>query len=127
MVKSPREPPAKGQDESPAGAPPDQHTLDRPWRIRAMVAVVTAVVVGGLIGFVLIPAGQKENANLTMGHAMARAAGLESGSPAQPQPVSRASSLPVSQVSWDPQVMDILAAGRTERGAQIAGSTCAAC
>jgi cytochrome c553 len=33
----------------------------------------------------------------------------------------------VSTVSWDPQVLKILAAGRTQRGAQIAAQTCAAC
>jgi len=127
MAKAPRKPPAKSQDESPAGAPPERRALDRPWRIRAGVAVVIAVVMGGLIGFVIIPAGQKENAHLTMGHAMARAAGLEAGSPAVPQPISTASSIPVSTVSWDPAIMSVLASGNTQRGAQIAAQTCAAC
>ena len=119
------QPPRK--DESPAGAPPEQRALDRPWRVRALAAVTTAVVVGGLIGFVLIPAGQKENAHLSMSHAMARAAGLEAGSPAVPQPLSTATSLPVSTVSWDPQIMRILASGNTARGSAIAAQTCAAC
>jgi cytochrome c553 len=89
--------------------------------------VVIGVATGALLGFVAIPAGQKGGAHLTMGHAMERAAGLEPGSPAVPQPLSTATSIPVSTVSWDPQVMKILAAGRTQRGAELAAQTCAAC
>lgn len=113
--------------ETPAGAPPEQIALDRPWRVRATAVVVTAVATGALLGFVVIPAAQRSGAQLTMGHAMERAAGLTPGSPAVPQPLSSASSLPVSTVSWDPAVMAILAAGRTQRGAQVAAATCAAC
>jgi cytochrome c553 len=114
-------------DESPAGAPAEQSAIDRPWRIRAAAVVVAALAVGGLIGFVVIPAGQKSGAHLTMGHAMERAAGLESGSPAVPQPLSTAASIPVSTVSWDPQILRILASGNSARGAQVAAQTCAAC
>ena len=115
------------KDSAPANAPPEPSGIDRPWRVRAAAAVVTAVAIGALLGFVIIPAGQKGGANLTMGHAMERAAGLEPGSPAVPQPLSAATSLPVSTVSWSPEVLKILAAGRTDRGAQLAASTCAAC
>jgi len=107
--------------------PPEPSAVDRPWRMRATGVVVVAVAAGALIGFVAIPAGQKGGAHLTMGHAMERAAGLEPGSPAVPQPLSTASSIPVSTVSWDPQVLKILASGKTERGAQIASQSCAAC
>lgn len=106
---------------------PDKKTGESAWRARAAGIVVVAVAIGGLIGFVLIPAGQKSGANLSMGHAMERAAGLEPGSPAVRQPVSTASAFPVSTVSWDPQVLKILSAGKTQRGAQIASETCAAC
>ncbi|HEY6048196.1 MAG TPA: c-type cytochrome [Sphingomicrobium sp.] len=122
MAKTPRK-----RDTRPAGTAAEQSALDRPWRIRAAGVVASAVLVGGLIGFVIIPAGQKENAHLSMGHAMARAAGLEAGSPAVPQPVNTATSVPVSTVSWDPAIMRILASGNTARGAQIAAQTCAAC
>lgn len=114
-------------EQTPAAAPVEQAAVDRPWRIRAALVVVTAIIVGSLIGFVLIPAGQKSGAHLSMGHAMQRAAGLEPGSPAVPQPLAKSTSIPVSTVSWDPQVLRILAAGRTQRGAQIAAQTCAAC
>lgn len=82
---------------------------------------------GGLLGFLLIPAGQRENAGLSLYEAICRAAGLTPGSPAQAQPVSAAVSLPVSQVSWDPAIMERLAAGNTRRGAQLAQRVCAAC
>jgi len=121
------EPAAKGQDQSPAGAPAEQRALDRPWRIWASVVVVVAILMGALIGLVIIPAGQRENANLSMGHAMRRAAGLEAGSPAVRQPLNTATSLPVSQVSWDPAIMKILASGNTLRGATVAAQTCVAC
>ncbi|MEP7131053.1 MAG: c-type cytochrome [Sphingomicrobium sp.] len=123
MAKAPR----KTQKRA-GGAPlPKPSAIDRSWRIRAAATVGAAVVAGAFIGFVVIPAGQKENGHLSMGHAMARAAGLEAGSPAMPQPLSTASSIPVSTVRWDPKVLAILAAGRTRRGAEIAAQTCAAC
>lgn len=115
------------RDHSPAGAPTEPKAVDRPWRVRATAVVVTALVAGSLLGFVIIPAAQKSGGQLSMGHAMERAAGLQPGSPAVPQPLSAAQSIPVSQVSWSPEVMRILAAGRTQRGEQIAAQTCAAC
>lgn len=113
--------------ESPAGSPAERQATDRPWRIWATTVVVSALLIGALIGFVIIPAGQRENAHLDMRSAVRRAAGLEAGSPAVRQPTTVSSSLPVSRVSWDPQVMSILAAGNTRRGAQLAAQTCAAC
>ena len=104
-----------------------QQAVDRRWRIGASIAAASAVIVGSLIGFVLIPAAQKSGAHLSMGHAMARAAGLAPGSPAVPQPINTASPIPVSTVSWNPQIMAILASGNTRRGAGIAAQTCAAC
>jgi cytochrome c553 len=116
-----------GAGESPAGAPPEPRAIDRPWRIWASVIILVAVATGALIGFVLIPAGQAENAHLSMGSAMSRAAGLEAGSPAVVQPRSTATSLPVSQVSWEPQIMRILASGNTERGSALAAQVCSTC
>lgn len=113
--------------ETSPEAPPERTAIDRPWRVRAAAVVVTGIAAGALLGFVIIPAGQKSGAHLTMGHAMQRAAGLEPGSPAVPQPLSTATSIPVSTVSWDPQVLKILAGGKTDKGAQIAAQTCAAC
>jgi cytochrome c553 len=109
------------------GAPPRRQTVDRPWRIWASVVVAAALLSAVLLGFVLIPAGQRHGAHLSMSQAMSRAAGLTPGSPAVPQPVSTATALPVSTVSWDPEIMKILATGSTQRGARIAAQTCAVC
>ena len=127
MAKPPSTRSRAAPSQSPAGAPPEHSATDRSWRLRAAAVVVTGVATGALLGFVIIPATQRSGAQLTMGHAIERAAGFQPGSPAVPQPLSSASSIPVSTVSWDPAVMKILAAGRTQRGAQIAASTCAAC
>lgn len=119
--------PTKFPDEKQAEVAAEQKAFDRRWRIRAASAAAVAVTAGGLLGFVLIPAAQRSGANLTMGHAMARAAGLAPGSPAVPQPINTASPIPVSTVSWNPGIMAILASGNTQRGAAIAAQTCAAC
>jgi cytochrome c553 len=113
--------------ESPAGAPVEQRAVDRRWRLMAASAIAVLAAVGALIGFVIIPGGQRENAHLSMASAMRRAAGLEAGSPAQPQPVVSTQSSPVSLVSWDPAIMRLLEAGNTERGAKLSAQVCAAC
>jgi cytochrome c553 len=119
--------PKPAKDRTPAGSPPEQGAIDRPWRIRATIVVVSAAAAGALLGFVIIPGVQRSGGDLSFGHAMERAAGIQPGSPAVRQPLSSATSIPVSTVSWDPQVMAILSAGRTQRGAQIAATTCAVC
>lgn len=129
MARRPEQAPGKRRSakRSPAGTPPAQQTIDRPWRIWATVVVVGALAFGGLLGFVVVPAGQRDSSGLTLGHAMQRAAGLEAGSPAVVQPMSTATAIPVSTVSWNPQIMAILASGNTQRGAAVAAQTCVAC
>jgi cytochrome c553 len=119
--------PAVQDDQSRAGAPAEQRAVDHRWRLWATAVVVLALSLAGLLGLVIIPAGQRDQSHLSMGHAMRRAAGLEPGSPAVPQPLAQSASLPVSQVSWDPEIMRILASGNTQRGAALAAQTCAAC
>lgn len=121
------QPPTQSTDQTPAGAPAEQSAVDRRWRLYASAAVGAAVVLAAVLGLLLIPAGQRENAGLTFYEAVCRAIGLTPGSPAEAQTVSKAVSLPVSQVSWDPEVMRILASGNTKKGAQLAARTCAAC
>ena len=119
--------PARSSDQSPAGAPAEQAAVDRRWRLYASGAIAAAIVSAGVLGLLIIPAGQREKAGLSFYEAVCRAVGLTPGSPAQAQPVSRAASLPVSRVAWDPEVMRILASGNTRRGAAVAAETCAAC
>jgi len=119
--------PTAPDQQSPAGAPAEQAAVDRRWRLMASAAVGIFVVVGAVIGFVLIPAGQRENAHLSMGSAMRRAAGLEAGSPAQAQPAAATNAFPVSQISWDPAIMKHLAGSNTDRGEKLAGEVCATC
>jgi cytochrome c553 len=114
-------------DRSPAGTPAEHRAIDRRWRLWAAGVVVLALSLAGLLGLVIIPAAQRQNAGLTMSHAMRRAAGVEAGSPAVAQPLARSAALPVSQVSWNPEIMRILVSGNTQRGAQLAAQTCAAC
>ena len=121
------EPPVQTPDQSPPGAPAEQSAVDRKWRLYASATVGMALTVAILLGLILIPAGQRANAGLSLYEAVCRAIGLTPGSPAEAQTVSKAVSLPVSQVSWDPEVMRILASGNTQRGAQLAARTCAAC
>ncbi len=127
MAKEPIDRPATDAEHSPAGDPAEYTAVDRRWRLWATAVVIVALLAAGLLGLVLIPAGQRDTSHLSMKHAMRRAAGLEPGSPAVPQPLARAKSLPVSQVSWDPAIMRILAGGNTQRGAQLAAQTCSTC
>ena len=113
--------------QTPAGAPAEQRAVDRRWRLWAGLIVVVALAMAAFLGLVLIPVGQRDQSHLSAGHAMRRAAGLEAGSPAVPQPLARSTSIPVSQVSWDPEIMRILTGGDTRRGAALAAQTCAAC
>lgn len=110
-----------------ANEPIDPKTLDRPWRIWASAAIATALLVGALLAFLVLPSFQRENARLDLWTAFCRSLGITAGSPAYPQPTTDSAATPVSQVAWDPDVLAILAGARVERGAQIAGEVCSAC
>jgi cytochrome c553 len=113
--------------ETHAGDPIDPHTLDRPWRLWASLGIGTALLIGALLAFLVIPAFQRENAGVDLWTAFCRAMGITEGSPAYRQPVSTALAAPVSQVAWGPDVINILANASPERGGQIAGQVCSAC
>ena len=113
--------------ETQAGEPIDPRTLDRPWRLWASFGIGTALLVGALLAFLVLPAFQRENAGLDLWTAFCRSLGISEGSPAYRQPVSTAQAQPVSQVAWGPDVLDILSNARPERGAQIAAAVCASC
>lgn len=105
----------------------DPHVLDRPWRIWASVTVVSILLTGVLLGAIIIPVIQGRAAGLDAYTAICRALGLLPGSPAQPQPVDRTPPSPVSQVSWTPEVLKVLARGDVERGRAKATEVCVAC
>ncbi|HEX8640995.1 MAG TPA: c-type cytochrome [Allosphingosinicella sp.] len=110
-----------------ANEPIDPKTLDRPWRLWASLGIGTALVVGALLAFLVLPAFQRENAGLDLWTAFCRSLGITEGSPAYRQPVSTAKAAPVSQVAWGPEVLDILSNARPERGGRIAAAVCASC
>src|SRR6516225_11900187 len=96
--------------------PSEPHVLDQPWRIWATLAVLTTVFSGILLGVVIIPIVQGRGAGLDAFTAICRALGILPGSPAQPQPSDRTPPTPVSQVTWTPEILRVLAAGNVERG-----------
>ena len=113
--------------ERHAGDPIDPATLDRPWRLWASLGIGTALIVGALLAFLVLPAFQRENAGLDLWTAVCRSLGITEGSPAYRQPVSTAAAMPVSQVAWGPDVIEVLANARPEVGAQLAGQVCSSC
>ena len=96
--------------------PSEPHVLDQPWRVWASVAIVGILLVGVLLGVIIIPVVQGRSAGLDAYTAICRALGLTAGSPAQPQPSDRTPPTPVSQVTWTPDVLQVLARANTERG-----------
>lgn len=110
-----------------ANEPIDPETLDRPWRLWTSVGIGGILLVGALFAFLVLPAFQRENANLDLWTAFCRALGITEGSPAYAQPPSSAQAQPVSQVAWGPEVLSILGEARPERGAQLAGAVCMSC
>src|SRR6185369_15191294 len=107
--------------------PSDPHVLDQPWRLWATVAVMSTVLMGILLGVVVIPVVQGRSAGLDAYTAICRALGILPGSPAQPQPLDRSPPSPVSQVSWTPEVLKVLARGDVERGRAKVMEVCVAC
>jgi cytochrome c553 len=105
----------------------DPHVLDQPWRIWASIAVVGIVLFGALLGIVIIPVVQGRGAGLDAFSAICRALGILPGSPAQPQPFDRTPPTPVSQVTWTPDVLQILARADTERGRAKVLEVCVVC
>jgi cytochrome c553 len=105
----------------------EPHVLDQPWRVWATVAVLAIAFTGIVFGVVIIPVVQGRSAGLDAYTAICRALGILPGSPAQPQPSDRTPSTPVSQVTWTPDVLQILARADPERGRAKVAEVCAAC
>lgn len=107
--------------------PSEPSVLDQPWRIWASVAVVGIVLSGIVLGVLIIPIVQGRSAGVDAFTAICRAIGILPGSPAQPQPTDRTPPTPVSQVTWTPDILQVLARARPDRGRAKALEACAAC
>jgi len=107
--------------------PSDPHVLDQPWRIWSSVAVLGILLSGIVLGVLVIPIVQGRGAGLDAYTAICRALGILPGSPAQPQPLDRTPSTPVSQVVWTPDVLRILARADVQRGRTKVQEVCVSC
>ncbi len=105
----------------------DPHVLDQPWRIWSTVAVMTIVLAGILLGVIVIPIVQGRQAGLDAYTAICRALGILPGSPARPQLADRTPATPVSQVTWTPEVLQILARADVGKGRAKVQEVCVAC
>lgn len=100
---------------------------DRRWFTRAGAAVLGALVVALTLGLVILPIAQAPNAGIDAWTAICRAVGISPGTPAQPQPSSRATAAPVSLVRWTPQTLKILRQADPRPGAALAEAVCSSC
>ena len=107
--------------------PSDQRVVDRRWRIWPSVAVMAIILSGALLGALIIPIVQGRSAGIDAYTAICRAFGILPGSPARPQTVNRNPPTPVSQVVWTPDVLQILAEAKPERGRAKVQEVCIAC
>src|SRR6516164_4125708 len=105
----------------------DAHTLDRPWRTWASIAVLAIALGGVLLGVLIIPVVQGRSGGIDAYTAICRALGILPGSPARQQVPDRTPPTPVSKVVWTPDLLQILAAAKPERGFAKAQEVCVAC
>jgi cytochrome c553 len=105
----------------------ESHALDQPWRIWASVAIFGIVLSGVVLGVVIIPVVQGRSDGIDAYTAICRALGILPGSPARQQVTDRSPPAPVSQVVWTPDLLQILANAKPERGRAKAQEVCVAC
>jgi cytochrome c553 len=105
----------------------EPHVLDQPWRVWATVSIMGIVLVGVLLGVIIIPVVQGWSAGIDPYTAICRALGILPGSPARQQIVDRTPAIPVSQVVWTADVLQVLAEAKPERGRAKAQEVCVSC
>ena len=105
----------------------EPHALDRPWRLWASVTAGCVGLAGVLLGVLIIPVIQGRSDGIDAYTAICRALGILPGSPARQQAADRSPPTPVSQVVWTPDVLQILADAKPERGRAKAQEVCVAC
>jgi cytochrome c553 len=106
---------------------PEPRVLDQPWRMWASIAVLGIVLSGVVLGVLIIPVVQGRSDGIDAYTAICRALGILPGSPARQQIPDRTPPTPVSQVVWTPEVLQILADAKPERGRAKAQEVCVAC
>jgi cytochrome c553 len=106
---------------------PEPRVLDQRWRSWASIAVLAIVLGGVLLGVLIIPVVQGRSDGIDAYTAICRALGILPGSPARQQVPDRTPPTPVSQVVWTPDVLQILADAKPERGRAKAQEVCVAC
>jgi len=100
---------------------------DNSWRLWAVVAVVAALLLGAVLGFIVLPVVQGQSAGIDAYTAICRALGVAPGSPAYPTPPSEAAAQPVTRVAWSVATFDELAHADRAAGARLAQERCVAC
>ncbi|MEP6967377.1 MAG: c-type cytochrome [Pseudomonadota bacterium] len=100
---------------------------DRAWATAAWGALVAVLLVGGLLGFVIVPAIQAKSLGIDPWTAICRAAGLRPAALVYVSGAKTHGALPVSEVTWDPNILGALAHADRRDGAQLAASACSAC
>ena len=96
---------------------------ERRWRLWSVIAVAVAILIGGGLGFVVIPVVQGAAGGVDAFTAICRAIGILPGSPARPTPPSEAAPFPVTQVAWtDATIGEIYRADRNT-GSALCGKT----
>ena len=100
---------------------------DKRWALWAGVVVAGVLGSSLLVGLVVLPIAQAPNAGIDAWTAICRAVGLSPGTPAQPQPPTSATAVPVSQVRWSPRTLKILASADPRPGAALSTDVCSAC
>src|SRR5262250_3412029 len=103
------------------------NALDRQWRTWASIAVFAIALSGVLLGVLIIPVVQGRSDGIDAYTAICRALGILPGSPARQQIPDRTPPTPVSKVVWTPDLLQILANAKPERGAAKAQEVCVAC
>lgn len=104
-----------------------EHSEDRRWTAIASAVVAGALTFSILFGLVVLPLAQAPGAGLSAWEAICRAVGISPGTPARPQPPSSARAVPVSQVRWSPQTVQILRSANPDPGAKLAAEVCSSC
>jgi cytochrome c553 len=91
------------------------------------VAVVGILLSGILLGVLVIPIVQGRSVGIDAYTAICRALGILPGSPAQPQSPTPLPGIPVSQVTWTSDLLQILARADVRRGHAKVQEVCVAC